>query len=71
MSNETAKVSQDMLEKFVSGKYHWKALTPNKQMAMARELLQLRAFFVSMEKYQPVNFGVQHEDSAGQSTTKP
>lgn len=62
MKNETAQISQDMLESFVSGKYHWQGLTPTAQMAMARELLRHRAFTVRLRKYSAVNFGVDHAD---------
>lgn len=36
------EVSTDRLEKFVDGTFHWKALTPGDQKAMARELLRWR-----------------------------
>jgi len=36
------RISQDRLEKFVNGKYHWRALTPTDQMKVARELYLLR-----------------------------
>lgn len=35
-------VEQRKLETFVSGKYHWKSLTPETQKAMAIELLKAR-----------------------------
>lgn len=68
MNNETAQISQDMLEKFVNGKYHWKGLTPTAQMAMARELLKHRAFTLRLRKYSAVNFGVDHANKEGNST---
>ncbi len=36
------KIPQDRLEKFINGKYHWKALTPSDQMKVAKELYLLR-----------------------------
>jgi len=36
------KIPQDRLEKFINGKYHWKALTPTDQMKIAKELYLLR-----------------------------
>ena len=36
------KIPQDRLEKFINGKYHWKALTPDDQMKVAKELYLLR-----------------------------
>lgn len=36
------KIPQDRLEKFINGKYHWKALTPTDQMKVAKELYLLR-----------------------------
>lgn len=68
MNNENAQISQDMLEKFVNGKYHWKGLTPTAQMAMARELFKYRAFFMRMKKYEPVNFGGHYANKEGDST---
>ena len=35
-------VKTQMLEDFVSKKFHWKSLTPHDQMSMAKELLRLR-----------------------------
>ena len=71
MNNETAQISQDMLEKFVNGKYHWKGLTPTAQMAMARELLKHRAFTQRLRAYSTSVTGVIHanqeSDGTGQS----
>jgi|GEM_PF-7037420 hypothetical protein len=36
-------VSTDRLNKFVTKKFHWKALTPSDQLAMAEEILEWRA----------------------------
>jgi len=35
-------VKTQMLEDFVSKKFHWKSLTPHDQMIMAKEVLRLR-----------------------------
>ena len=40
--DDSDKIPQDRLEKFINGKYHWKALTPSDQMKVARELYLLR-----------------------------
>ena len=37
-------IDQHKLEAFVDQRYHWKSLSTNDQMKMARELLELRAF---------------------------
>lgn len=71
MSEETAEISQDMLEKFVNRKYHWKGLTPSVQMAMARELLRHRAFLRRLKKYEAVNFGGQYANEKGDSAAEP
>ena len=68
MNNETAQISQDMLEKFVNGKYHWKGLTPTAQMAMARELLKHRAFSLRLRKYSASSLGDGHAYKEGDST---
>jgi len=68
MSNETVKISQEMLEKFVNGKYHWKGLTPTAQMAMARELLKHRAFSLRLRKYSAGILGDGHAYKEGNST---
>lgn len=36
--DDSDKIPQDRLEKFINGKYHWKALTPSDQMKVAKEL---------------------------------
>jgi hypothetical protein len=36
------RIPQDRLEKFISGKYHWRGLTPSDQMRIAVELYALR-----------------------------
>ena len=40
--DDSDKIPQDRLEKFINGKYHWKALTPSDQMKVAKELYLLR-----------------------------
>lgn len=42
LSDDDDKIPQDRLEKFINGKYHWKALTPSDQMKVAKELYLLR-----------------------------
>jgi hypothetical protein len=42
-------VDQKKLETFVSGKFHWKSLTPNTQKSMAIELLKAR--FLLQQQY--------------------
>jgi hypothetical protein len=41
-TDDKEKIPQDRLEKFINGKYHWKALTPSDQMKIAKELYLLR-----------------------------
>lgn len=36
------EVPTDRLEKFVEGRFHWRALTPQDQIQMAAELLRWR-----------------------------
>tara|TARA_R100001460_G_scaffold64708_2_gene104993 strand:+ start:515 stop:730 length:216 start_codon:yes stop_codon:yes gene_type:complete len=71
MKQETAVISQEMLETFVGNKYHWKGLTPTVQMAMAKELIDHRRFMQLLKKYEAVNFGGQYANKESHSTTKP
>jgi len=41
-------VSTDRLEKFVSNRFHWKALTSSDQKKMAAEILRLRKTISSL-----------------------
>lgn len=44
-------VDQKKLETFVSGKFHWKSLTPSTQKAMAVELLKARFLLKQQYKF--------------------
>lgn len=48
-SDEPRIVSTDRLNKFVTKKFHWKALTPSDQLAMAAEILRLRKTIASLD----------------------
>lgn len=44
-------VDQHKLETFVSGKFHWKSLTPDAQRSMAIELLKARYLLQQQYNY--------------------
>lgn len=44
-------ITQRKLETFVSGKFHWKGLTPTDQKAMAVELLKARLLLKQLNNY--------------------
>ena len=44
-------IQQSKLETFVSGKFHWKSLTPTDQKAMAVELLKARLLLSKQYNY--------------------
>lgn len=49
MTGGNVRIDQRVLEMFVHQRYHWKSLSTNDQMKMARELLELRAFLSSFK----------------------
>ena len=40
--HSTEPVSDERLETFISGKFHWKSLLPQEQMSLAVEVMRLR-----------------------------
>jgi hypothetical protein len=43
-------INQKRLEDFVHQRYHWKSLSTDEQLQMARELLELRAFLFRLKE---------------------
>lgn len=61
-----ARVTDRELSTFVSQKYHWKTLTPDKVYAMALELQRLRFILAELGKTQErVNREIINESKKG------
>lgn len=56
------KVEDHVLEAFITGKYHWKGLTPNQQKSLAVEVSKLR--YIVERQYRFAEELLEHREAA-------
>ena len=61
-SHSTDPVSDDRLETFISGKFHWKSLLPSEQMSLAVEVMRLR--YLMGKQFEFIGESLEHKEAA-------
>ncbi|QDP58270.1 MAG: hypothetical protein Unbinned8622contig1005_11 [Prokaryotic dsDNA virus sp.] len=61
-SHSTDPVTDERLETFISGKFHWKSLLPHEQMSLAVEVMRLR--YLMGKQFEFISESLEHKQAA-------
>ena len=61
-SHSTDPVTDERLQTFISGKFHWKSLLPHEQMSLAVEVMRLR--YLMGKQFEFISESLEHKQAA-------
>lgn len=61
-SHSTDPITDERLETFISGKFHWKSLLPHEQMSLAVEVMRLR--YLMGKQFEFISESLEHKQAA-------